>query len=366
MKNISDSREAFLALVRVGLWERYESVSCKGLAVSWLEVLRLAEEQSVIGLIASRLEKMPNGILSLTEKLTLLGKCQLIEQRNKAMNQFVAELVSKMQAEGIKSVLVKGLGVAQCYERPLWRSAGDIDFLLDEENYEKAKSLLTPLSDHVEAEDVQAKHQGLYIKGFLVELHGRMPFAMSGRVDRVIEEVVTNTFMPRGTRMWKNGEVDMYIPNADNAVILVFTHFLHHFFIEGVGLKQICDWCRMLWTYRHEIDVSMLWKRLQEAGLMSEWKAFASLAVKTLGMPVDAMPFYDEGFKRKGEMVLRHILKTGNLGQNNDLSYRVKYKGCAYKMVSFWRRLVDFVNFVPIFPLDAPRFFVTYVFSKVK
>lgn len=360
------NNEAFLALVRAGLWEDFESVSGEGLAVSGTDVLRMAEEQSVVGLMAAGVEKFTVYPLPFTEKLKLLGKCQLIERQNEAMNRFVAELVSKMKSEGIKAVLVKGQGVAQCYEKPLCRSVGDIDFLLDEENYEKAKFLLTPLSDHVEAEDVQAKHQGLYIKGFLVELHGRMPFAMSGRVDRVIEEVVANTFMPCGTRMWKNGAVDICIPNADNAVFLVFTHFLHHFFIEGVGLKQICDWCRMLWTYRHEIDVSMLWKRLQEAGLMSEWKAFASLAVKTLGMPVDAMPFYDEGFKRKGEMVLRHILKTGNLGQNKDLSYREKYNGFVYRMVSFWRRFVDFIEFVPIFPLDAPRFFVTYVAGKAE
>lgn len=361
----NDNVNFFCGLVSAGLWEREALLSHYG-KVNFNEVLRLAQEQSVVGLVTAGLDYATGINVPYETRLIFVGFVSKIEQRNGMMNQFVAELAAKMQSAGIKAVLVKGQGVALFYERPQWRTSGDIDMLLDEENYEKAKSFLIPLSDHVETEDVQAKHQGLYIKGFLVELHGRMPFTMSGRVDRVIEEVVANTFMPRGTRMWKNGEVDIYIPNADNAVILVFAHYLHHFFIEGVGLKQICDWCRLLWTFRDEIDGGLLEERLGKMGLMSEWKAFASLAVHHLGMPVDAMPFYDEGFKRKGEMVLRHILKTGNFGQNKDLSYRVKYKGCAYKMVSFWRRLVDFVNFVPIFPLDAPRFFVTYVFSKVK
>ena len=42
---------------------------------------------------------------------------------------------------------------------------------------------------------------------------------------------------------------------------------------------------------------------------MSEWKAFAALAVKYLGMPVEVMPFYDSRFTVKGEWILKHILK---------------------------------------------------------
>ena len=41
-------------------------------------------------------------------------------------------------------------------------------------------------------------------------------------------------------------------------IILVFTHILEFPFIGGVGLRQICGWCRLLWTYRSEIDVVKL------------------------------------------------------------------------------------------------------------
>ena len=99
---------------------------------------------------------------------------------------------------------------------------------------------------------------------------------------------------------------------------------------------------------------------------MTEWKAFASLAVDWLGMPVDSMPFFDEKFKNKGERVLGLVMRTGNFGHNKDLSYRVRYKGIAYKVVSLWRRLCDFVRFTFIFPLDAPRFFVGYAFGKIR
>lgn len=362
------NKEAFLASVRAGLWERGVLVSGEGVAVSGTDVLWLAEEQSVVGLVAAGAEWFTvNGsrcMIPLTEKLTLLGRCQLIEQRNEAMNRFIAELFDQLHKNGIDALLVKGQGVAQCYERPLWRSAGDIDLLLDDENYNKAKAFLSAFAEKGVAEDVGKKHLSVQIKGFTIELHGQMPFALSRRADRVIGEVIADSLLGIGgkhpsVRVWKNGNTNVYLPNADNDVILVFTHYLHHFFIEGVGLKQICDWCRLLWTCRDEIDRPLLESRLRSMGLMSEWKAFASLAVNRLGMPEAAMPFYDKRYRRRGETVLSHVLKSGNLGHNNNQRCRAELSKPMANTITFFRRIWDFTKFAFIFPVDAPKFFAT-------
>ena len=68
-----------------------------------------------------------------------IGRTVQLEQRNQAMNYFIGVLVEKMREAGIYTVLVKGQGVGQCYERPLWRSCGDVDLFFDAENYERAK-----------------------------------------------------------------------------------------------------------------------------------------------------------------------------------------------------------------------------------
>ena len=114
--------------------------------------------------------------------------------------------------------------------------------------------------------------------------------------------------------------------------------------------------------------MNLLKQRIKDAGLMSEWQAFASLGVVYLGIPEDTMPFYKNNFynRWKANRVLKRVIKSGNFGHNNDLSYRIKYKGLTYKMVSLWRRLCDFVGFTFIFPLDAPRFFFAYVYGKIK
>ena len=354
----------FYELVKAGLWERSIRLSPFE-DIDWQEVYQLAGEQSVLGLVLAGLEhsdvKPPQVLL-----LQWIGEVQQIEQRNKAMNGFIADLINRLRKEDVYCLLVKGQGVAQCYEKPLWRCAGDIDLLLSDENYKLAKSILIPIASEVANEDEATMHQALVINRFDVELHGRMPFVISKRVDEGIDKVLEDLFYRGNVRSWNCKGIQIFLPSPDNDVILVFNHFLHHFFIEGVGLRQICDWCRLLYTYKDSLNIKILESRIQEMGLMSEWKAFASLAVETLGMPVESMPFYDARFNDKGEKVLRRVLKSGNFGHNNDLSYRSRYSGMTYKIVAAWRRMLDFASLVPVFPVDAPRFFFTYLFNKVK
>ena len=357
--------QAFFALLQAGVWsDGNPDIRIDG-TPDWEDVYRLATEQSVLGLILAGLEhsdvKPPQMLL-----LQWIGEVQMTEQRNKEMNTYIAELIENLRESDVYAILVKGQGVAQCYEKPLWRCSGDIDLLLSNDNYQKAKSALIPIADEVANENTTTKHQALVINGVDVELHGKMPFTLSMRVEAGIDEVLDDLFCRGNIRSWDCNGTQVFLPSVDNDVILVFTHFLHHFFIEGVGLRQICDWCRLLYTYRDLLNDRLLKSRIRKMGLMSEWKSFASLAVDTLGMPEDVMPLYDKRFATKGEKVLMKIMESGNFGHNKDLSYRAKYTGLTYKVIAAWRRFLDFASLIPVFPLDAPRFYVTYVMGKVK
>lgn len=357
--------KAFLALVRAGLWEEEVLLSTFG-DIDYKEVYRVSEEQSVVGLVAAGFEHLKDVKPPQDDILTFVGTALQIEQRNFSINECVAWLIQKFKEEDIYALLVKGQGVAQCYERPFWRTAGDIDLLLDVPNYKRAKMVLIPIAEHCDDEDAVALHQAMSIRGIEVELHGRMPFEISHQGNKIVESVLIESLSKkRSTRNCIINDIEIPQPNVNDDIIIVFVHFLLHFFVEGVGLRQICDWCRMLWTYKDSLNHELLDSRIREMGLMSEWRVFAAIAVETLGMPVDAMPFYKKGYSRRANVVLNRILKNGNFGHNKDLSYRVKYKGLKYKMVSLWRRFLDFFGLVFIFPVDAPKFFVTYVLTKV-
>ena len=359
--------QTFFALLQAGLRGGGNPDMRVDGTTDWEVVYQLATEQSVLGLILAGLEhsdvKPPQIFL-----LQWIGEVQIIEQRNKEMNGFIAELIEKLRNNDVYALLVKGQGVAQCYEKPYWRCSGDVDLLLSKNNYLKAKSALKTIASEVANEDATTKHQAMVINGFDVELHGKMPFTLSMRVEAGIDEVLDDLFCRGNIRSWDCNGTQVFLPSPDNDVILVFTHFLHHFFIEGVGLRQICDWCRLLYTYKDSLNYGLLESRIKAMGLMSEWKAFYNLASRYLGMPDygSGLMVHDSRFDKKADRIMGVVLKSGNFGHNKDLSYRTRYSGLTYKFVAAWRRLKDFASLTPVFPMDAPKFYLTYMFGRVK
>ena len=384
MGALSNNQKVFFELLRTGLWgdipvqgEGFRVNESLFKDVEWEEIYQLAHEQSVLGLLLAGLEQYKNLNINLdvNQKLLLqwIGEVQVIEQRNKAMNQFVAELVEKMRSADIYAILVKGQGVAQCYEKPLWRCSGDVDLLLSYDNYQKAKTLLTPLASEVESEYEGISHLGMTIDGWVVELHGSLRVGLPQKINRVLDEIQADTFYGGNVRSWLNGQTQIFMLGKENDIVYVFVHFFNHFYKEGVGLRQLCDWCRLMWTYRDEIDVKKIEGCIQEMGLVSEWKAFYNLASRYLGMPDfgSRLMVHDSRFDKKADRIMEFILKSGNMGHKRG-SWLMEHDSwlsrqyVVRKAFSMGRRIGDLINHARIFPLDSLRFFPRIMFNGVR
>lgn len=352
----NDIQQAFLALVRGGLWEKDVELRNYG-ATDFEEIMRLAEEQSVVGLVTAGLEHVKNVKVPQEWVLQFVGETLQIEQRNKDMKAFIEDLYGRMQRGDMYSILMKGQGIAQCYERPLWRTAGDIDLLLNGDNYERAKEWFKTIGQVDEDENEFRKRMNMTVDSWDVELHGTMRGELGGRIDKVIDEIQRDVFSGGKVRSWNNGKTTVFLPSADNDVIFVFTHILQHFFRGGIGLRQICDWCRLMWTYRSELDLRLLESRIRKAGIMSEWRAFSAFAVDYLGMPIDSMPLYssDKRWSRKTDRICSYVMDVGNFGHNRDMSYKSQSPFFKRMIISLKYRTSDFAKQVMIFPLDAVR-----------
>ena len=96
MLNKDNIQCAFIELVKAGLWGVEARLIPYG-EVDYTELMRLAEEQSVVGLVTAGLEhvvdvKGPQEIL-----LQFIGQTLQLEQRNLAMNRFIAKLIQNLQ-----------------------------------------------------------------------------------------------------------------------------------------------------------------------------------------------------------------------------------------------------------------------------
>ena len=348
--------EAFFALLRAGLWENDVQLAQYG-SLDYGEILKISQEQSVVGLVAAGLEHVTDVKVPQAVVLQFVGETLQIEQRNKTMNAFIAEQASILQSKEIEYVLLKGQGIAQCYERPLWRSSGDVDLLLDEKNFCKAQQYLYTIASAYEPLLKEEKHQEFTVGSWIIELHGNQPTHFSHRTDELLAELQEDAFAKSNVRIWDNNGVSIPLLCPDSDVLFVFTHYLKHFFRGGIGLRQICDWCRLLYTYKDSIIFETLHERLIKTKLMTEWLAFLAFAVDWLGMPCDAAPFYEEqkNLKRKANRILDFILLTGNFGHNRERSYYQRYPYIIGKFISLYWRSMDNIRYFFIFPVDSLR-----------
>ena len=138
---MASSREILLALVRSALWRKPFEVDES--MPDWTEILRLAEQQTVMGLVADSLRFLPESMRPSGEMYRKLQmKAVLIAQSHALLNMKLAQTVRFLESNGLNTVLFKGQGVALNYPDPITRQCGDIDLYVGEKSFQKALDLL--------------------------------------------------------------------------------------------------------------------------------------------------------------------------------------------------------------------------------
>lgn len=125
----------------------------------------------------------------------------------------------------------------------------------------------------------------------------------------MVDIVKDDLFFAGNVRTWDDdGTIIVFLSAPTSDVFWVFTHILQHLYKGGLVLKQICDWVRLLWTNRETVNKNLLGEWIKQAGIMLEWKAFGSFVVDYLGVARDCVPFYDEQFKERGNLLAKCII----------------------------------------------------------
>lgn len=336
---------AFLALTAAGLLG--SSRFWKGLQreeVDWEAVYQIAQEQKLVGLMASAFDGCEdNGlgfeiqdVFDRQQSKAFAKKVYSIEQFNLKMNKFISLVIGKLESEGLHPVLLKGQGIAQAYRFSLRRNCGDVDLLIAAGEFEAARKILVPRAARVIGDNSKDPHVAMFLSRFILELHGSLHVFLTKRQDAMLDDMMERMFSDGDFRVWDNDGTAVNLPSVNVDAVYVFCHILQHLFREGVGLRQVCDLCRLLYFYRDEIDRDLLQSRILEMKLQTEWKAFATLMVDWLGMPVECIPMYDASkkYSRKARRIVSYMLSSGNMGKNRDVSYKKKYPYLIKKLIS--------------------------------
>lgn len=315
----------FLDLLRSGLWATDPDPKLYALGIDWEAIWKIAKEQTVTGLVADGMTRLFNtgGLSSAMMpsdrlRMTIISTVLQTQARNRLLDEKAARIMSALRDRGIAALLVKGQGVAQHYIDPSHRSSGDIDILLSPANYHKAKALFDPSGNNAAKEGTANLHYEVDFEGVDLELHGSVRGGISHRMNRLLDEWFERHVDDGSTRIWQSQFGAVEVPSCDFDAIYIFFHFFNHFLSEGQGLRQICDWARLLYDCHGSIDTVALQSDIKSLGLERGWRVFACLIVDILGCPPDVVPLYDPKYYPKALQALRCCFITGNFGHRQE------------------------------------------------
>lgn len=359
----------FHILLKAGLWghlsERVDTIPALT-ADEWMKVIGLARKQTVIGLIYDGIDYLPEEVRpdqSVMRKLftIILGN----ENLHKQLNHSLAEIVSRLADAGIPSMLLKGQGNAQLYNKPLTRQCGDIDLFVGIKNYKKVCLLVKEwgmLTDGEESESI--KHFHFEWNKTVVEIHRITAqfdnFIINKRFREWSESELANTtygFIP------SNEKVKVAVGSPEFNAIFIFYHLYYHFLTGGVGLRQFCDWTRCLHVNADVLRSSDIAKRIKGLHLLRPWQVMGYIAVNYLGLPSSEFPCYDTRYEKTAHRVLSIIFDEGNFGQYKQPKEKRPKDYVLGKFYSFRHGSIRYFKMLTVFPVDA---LVRFVFSFIE
>ena len=305
----------FLELLQIALSTR-DSLSRKPNAEEWDDIFRIAEEQAVVGLLLTGLERLPADLLPPLElKLQWIGEAQMIEARNKQMNAAVVHLCQEMKAAGIRIFVFKGQTLAPLYPNPLLRQSGDVDYYCPPEDWGKALQRLhekwdvDPYELNTE-KDVEFEHEDI-----AYEMHNRLTLLMNRKHSKYWEEVVMSEIMANPYTV----EIDGYpVPTLSplHNVLYVFVHIYQHLISDGIGLRQFVDWMQVLSSVSLEpTNVVRLNQHLEGIGMRRAFAGLGAVLTDYLGLSEAMFPFV---IHEPAKALMENILEYGNFGQNKE------------------------------------------------
>ena len=217
--------------------------------MDWRQLYTFASKQAILGICFDGIERLGEEYPEELKKnpierdllMTWMTKAQQIRRRNMKVNAVASKLYSMLREDGLRCCILKGQGNALMYPNAYSRNPGDIDVWVNasrEQITEYAKKHFK-LGD-----DIRYHHIETSVDGVPVELHffpctmnnpiynARLQKWFKRNADLQCSNVVS---LPDGI-----GEIA--IPTTAFNVVYQLTHLYHHFFDEGIGMRQIIDY----------------------------------------------------------------------------------------------------------------------------
>ena len=217
--------------------------------MDWQELYSFASKQALLGLCFDGIERLGKEYPEELKRnpiwrellMTWMGKAQQIRRQNRKVNAVASKLFSILREDGLRCCILKGQGNALMYPNPYSRTPGDIDVWIDASR----ERIMEYAQKKFELEDdIRLQHLETSLDGVPVELHF-FPCSMNNPIyhARLQKWFRRNADLQCSHIVGlPDGAGDIAIPTTAFNVVYQLCHLYHHFFDEGIGMRQIIDY----------------------------------------------------------------------------------------------------------------------------
>ena len=339
--------------------------------IDWEQLYSFASKQAILGFCFDGIELLgkeyPNELkqnpIGKNLLMTWMGKAQQIRRQNMKVNAVAAKLYSKFREDGLRCCILKGQGNALMYPNVYSRNPGDIDVWVNASR----EQIMEYAKKHFEiGEDIRYHHLETSLDGVPVELH-----FFPGIMNNPIYNARLQKWFKRNADLQCSNVVslpdgigEIAIPTTAFNVVYQLTHLYHHFFDEGIGMRQIIDYYFVLVKSeeRRVKNLAALQRELKYLGLWKFAGAVMYVLHEALGLSEENMiALMDE---KRGKLLLAEILNGGNFGRHFTKYGHFTQQGMAKKyFLKIWRNM-HFVRYYPAEALSEPIFRTWHFFWR--
>ena len=217
-----------------------------------------------------------------------------------------------MKKAGIPCTILKGFASALYYPDPLMRSMGDVDFLVDTDDFEKAAEALKA-NGYESAEKGNDVHDIFLGKVCRCEMHFQPSGIPKGKAGVKVRKYLSGLLEKSETVRTELGELT--VPSTYHHGLIILLHMCHHLTGDGLGLRHLCDWAVFLNSIGEKKFLDLFEKTIKDIGLWDFAKVMTFISCEYLGLP--GMEWSKNADKKLADYILIDIIIGGNFGQKN-------------------------------------------------
>ena len=363
----------------LGLYEGKEFLDGSVLqGFDWDAFYDFAKRQTLVGIVFDGIQRLPKGAAPRLDLLMKwLGMSQRVKMRNEVLNEATVAVYNSVSDAGYSCCVLKGQGNAVMYPNPSARMPGDVDVWVDawrDDIRRLARALVENADGRVGSESLN--HIGLTMGGITVELHSTPGFMANCIYNRRLQNWLRRNADLQCSNMvaLPNGSGTVAVPTRAFNTVYQLYHLYHHYFYEGVGLRQVVDYYFVVVKseerrVKGEVKSEDRRVKSEEGEVKSEelrvknpmalegelkwlglWK-FAGAVMYVLhnvmGLPEDMMIVPMD--RKRGRMLLDDILNGGNFGHYD------KHHAVGHNLLRLYRD-ARLLRFYPSEALSEPVF----------